>query len=189
MTPADDELMLLWQQGTSSAPDAAEVARLASRATMRRFDRLIARRNGVETVAAFGVLVFYGWRLAVGDDRLSNGLSVACVSFVIAYLWWQHRHDTVLDATADAEAYHAALLARLDRQVVLLRTVPYWYLLPLYVPPVLQGIALWSKSPPATVVFLAVVTAVYVGIGVLNVRIGVPRLLAERARLEALYQE
>lgn len=189
MTPADDELMLLWQQGTSRAPDAAEVARLAARASMRRFDRLIARRNLGETIAAIGVLLFFGWRLAAGDDRVANGASFGCVSFVIAYLWWQHRHETVLDATADAGAYHAALLARLDRQTSLLRTMPYWYLLPLYVPPVLQGAALWHKSPAGTIVFIVVVTAVYAAIGVLNVRVGVSRLLAERARLEALYQE
>jgi hypothetical protein len=189
MTGAEDELMLLWRQGTSSAPDPAEVARLAARASMRRFDRLIARRNVVETVAAFGVLVFFGWRLAAGDDRVSNGISVACVSFVIAYLWWQHRHEIALDTTADAEAYHAALLARLDRQIALLRTVPYWYLLPLYVPMILTGVPLWQKNAAATVAYFAVVTAVYVAIGVLNVRVGVPRLLAERARLQALYQE
>ena len=42
MTHADDELMQLWQQGVSNTPDAAEVARLAARASMRRFDRMIA---------------------------------------------------------------------------------------------------------------------------------------------------
>jgi hypothetical protein len=189
MMPADDELMLLWQQGASKTPDAAEVARLAARASMRRFDRLIARRNVVETVAACGVLLFFGWRLAAGDDRLANGLSFGCVSFVMAYLWWQHRRQAIVDATADAGAYRAALLARLDRQIGLLRTMPYWYLLPLYVPPVLQGAPLWHKSPAGTIVYFVVVTAVYVAIGVLNVRVGVARLLAERARLDALYQE
>jgi hypothetical protein len=189
MTPADDELMLLWQQGASNTPDAAEVARLAARASMRRFDRLVARRNVFETVAACGVLLFFGWRLAAGDDRVTNGVSFACVSFVMAYLWWQHRHETIVDATADAGAYHAALMARLDRQIGLLRTMPYWYLLPLYVPPVLQGAPLWPKSPAGAIVYLVVVTAVYVAIGVLNVRVGVARLRAERARLEALYQE
>jgi hypothetical protein len=186
---ADDELMLLWQQGASSTPDPAEVARLAARASMRRFDRLIARRNIIETVAAVGVLAWFGWNIATGYERLSNSVSFACVSFVIAYLWWQHRQAVVVDAAADAEAYHAALLARVDQQVALLRTVPVWYLLPLYVPPFLQGVSLWHKSPVATLVYFAFVTAVFVGIGVLNVRVGVGRLLAERARLEALYQE
>jgi hypothetical protein len=189
MTTVDDELMLLWQQGTSSTPDPAEVARLAARASMRRFDRLIARRNVVESAAAAGVLTWFGWSFAAGHDRVSNGVSFACVSFVIAYLWWQHRHAVVVDATASAEAYHAALLARLDQQIGLLRTVPYWYLLPLYVPVALQAVAVWPKSPAATVVFVVVTTGCYVAIGVLNVRIAGPRLRAERARLVALYQE
>jgi hypothetical protein len=170
-------------------PDPAEVARLAARASMRRFDRMISRRNVVESVAAAGVLAWFAWGIAAGQDRLANGVSFGCVSFVIAYLWWQHRHAIALDATADAEAYHAALLARLDRQIALTRTVPYWYLLPLYVPPVLQAVPLWHKSPAATIVYLAFVTAVYVALGVLNVRVGVARLMAERARLDALYQE
>lgn len=189
MSHPDDELMLLWQQGTSNTPDPAEVARLAARASMRRFDRMILRRNVVESVAAAGVLAYFGWEIVAGDERLRNAVSFACVSSVIAYLWWSHRHGVVLDATADAEAYHAALIAELDRQIALLRTVPYWYLLPLYVPPVLLAVPLWHKNPAATLVYLGVVTAIYVGIGVLNVRVGVARLLSERARLEALYQE
>jgi hypothetical protein len=189
MSHTDDELMLLWQQGVSSTPDAAEVARLAARASMGRFDRMISRRNVVESITATGLLVWFGWNVVTGYERVANAVSFACVSFVIAYLWWQHRHAIVLDATADAEAYHAALLARLDRQIALLRTVPFWYLLPLYVPPVLQAVAVWHKSPGVALAFLGVVTAIYVAVGVLNVRITRARLLAERARLDALYQE
>lgn len=185
----DDELMQLWQQGVSSTPDGAEVARLAARASMRRFARVVSRRNVIETLAAAGVLAFFGWRIALGHDRMANALSFASVSFVIAYLWWQHRHGTGLDPAADAEVYRVALIASLDRQVALLRTVWYWYLLPLYVPMVLQAIVLWEKSRAATLVFMAVVTAVYVGLGLLNTRVGIKHLLIERARLEALYQE
>lgn len=185
----DDELMQLWQQGVASVPDGAEVARLAARASMRRFDRLIARRNLVESLAAAGVMAFFGWNVAAGYNRAANAVSLACVAFVAAYLWWRHRHAVVLDPAASAEAYHGALIAGLDRQIALLRTVWYWYLLPLYVPPLLQAAFLWEKSRAATVVFLAAVTACYVGLGALNSRVGVRRLLAERARLEALYQE
>ena len=188
MTP-DDELMQLWQQGLSHTPDGAEVARLAARASMRRFDRLIARRNVVESVAAAGVMAFFGWNAAIGRHPVANGLSLACVAFVIAYLWWRHRGTVEPDPAATAEAYHAALIAGLDRQIDLLRTVWYWYLLPLYVPPVLQAAYLWEKSRAAAIVLLTVVTACYVGLGVLNTRIGIRRLLTERARLEALYQE
>ena len=185
----DDELMQLWQQGVSRAPDGAEVARLAARASMRRFDRLIARRNVVESLAAAAVMTFFGWNVAVGHDRAANAVSFVCVSFVIVYLWWRHRHTAALDPAADAEAYRSALVTGLDRQIDLLRTVWYWYLLPLYVPPVLQGVSLWEKSRAATILFMAVVTACYVGLGVLNTRVAVKRLLTERARLEALYQE
>lgn len=185
----DDELMQLWQQGVSSTPDGAEVARLAARASMRRFDRLIVRRNVIESLAAAGVLAFFGWNIAIGHDRVASTLSFACVSFVVAYLGWRHRHAVALDPAANAEAYHAALIAGLDRQIDLLRTAWYWYLLPLYVPPVLQGVSLWEKSRAATLVWMALVTAFYVGLGVLNARVVVKRLMTERTQLEALYQE
>jgi hypothetical protein len=185
----DDELMQLWQQGVSSTPDGTEVARLAARASMRRFDNLIARRNVIESLAAVGVMTFFGWNVAIGHDRVANALSFASVSFVIVYLWWRHRHTITLDPAADAEAYHSALVDGLDRQIDLLRTIWYWYLLPLYVPLVLQGMSLWGKSRAATIVFMTVVTAFYVGLGVLNARVAVKRLLIERARLEALYKE
>jgi hypothetical protein len=189
MTQPDDELMLLWQQGVADTPDRDEVARLAARASMRRFDGLIARRNVIETVAAAGVLAWFGWNIVANSDRLVYVVSFACVSFVIAYLWWKHRHVIVLDPTADAEAYHAALLQRLDQQIALLRTMPYWYLLPLYVPSCLQAVTLWPRGLAATLTSLAVLTALYLAVGYLNVRIGVARLRAERVRLEALYQE
>jgi hypothetical protein len=185
----DDELMQLWQQGVSSAPDGAEVARLAARASMRRFDRLIARRNLLESLAAAGVMAFFGWNVVAGSNRAASAVSFTCVSFVIVYLWWRHRHAIALDPAASAEAYHGALIAGLDRQIALLRTVWYWYLLPLYVPPVLQAVHLWEKSRAATIVLMTVVTACYVGLGVLNTRVVIRRLLTERARLEALYQE
>jgi hypothetical protein len=185
----DDELIAIWQQGVSTTPDGAEVARLAARASMRRFDRLIARRNVVESIAAAAVMTFFGWQFAVGHDRVASGLSIACVAFVIAYLWWRHWQSVELDPAASAEAYQAALIAGLDRQIELLQTVWYWYLLPLYVPPVLQAVSLWEKSRAAAVVLLAVVTTFYVGLGVLNTRVAVRKLLSERARLEALYQE
>jgi hypothetical protein len=189
MTQADDDLMLLWQQGVSEAPEPAEVARLAARASMRRFDRVVSRRNVVESLAAAVVLAWFGWNIAIGEHRLANAVSFGCVAFVVGYLWWYHRGARVPDAAADAAAFHAALLARLDRQIALLRTVRYWYLLPLFVPPVLTALAIWEKSRPAAVVFLVFVGALYVGLGVLNERVAVNRLLDERARLEALYRE
>jgi hypothetical protein len=188
MTP-DDELMQLWQQGVADAPDGAEVARLAARASMRRFDRVVARRNLLESITAAALMVFFGWLVVAGHHRVVNAVSFACVSFVVGYLWWRHRDAVAVDPAADAEAYHGALIAAIDRQIGLLRTVWYWYLLPLYVPLVLQGLSVWERSRAATIVFMTVVTAFYLGLGLLNTRVGVRRLLAERARLEALYQE
>ena len=189
MNPQGDELMLLWRQGTMGEPDPEEVARLAGRASMKRFDKVILRRNLAEYLAGVLLLIVFGWRIVAGENRLQNIVSIGCVAFVLVYLWWQHRHITPLDPAADASAYSAAMIARIDHQIRLLKGVRYWYLLPLYVPPVWQVFNRWQTSPAAAIVGFVVVTAAFVFVGFLNERVGVARLNAERDKIEALYKE
>ncbi len=184
-----DELMLLWQQGPSTGPDPEEVARLAGKATMKRFDNAIFKRNFAEYAAAFVLLVVFGWQAARGNHRFQNSVGFLCVAFVAAYLWWQHRRTPPLDVTADARSYQTAMLNRIDQQIRLLNTARYWYLLPLYIPPVWTTIATWQNSKAAAILMLAAVTAAYWLILRLNENFALPRLRAERTRIEALYKE
>jgi hypothetical protein len=185
-----DELMQLWRQGTSNDPDPDAVARLAARATMWRFDRVIFWRNAREYAAGLLLMGVFGWQFIVGTGRVRNGIAFACVAFVMGYLWWRHRDLPRPDPAADARAYQAVMLERVDRQLQLLRTVRYWYLLPLYVPPLMLSWDTWQRGRrvPA-VVALILVTVVYWLIARLNERFVVAMLLKERARIESLYQE
>lgn len=184
----DDELTLLWRQGTSAEPDPDEIARLAGRASMRRFDRRIFWRNLLEYAAGLFLLVTFARAIVIGDDRPLSLLAFVCIGFVMVYLWLQHRGLTPLDPSADARAYQAAMLARIDKQIRLLGTYRYWYLLPIYI------IFLWwfgsivRDHPLLAVLQLAVNTAVCVGAAWLNERWGVRKLRAERAKVEGLYE-
>jgi hypothetical protein len=184
-----DELMELWQEGASSEPDAGTVARLAALATTRRFDRAIFWRNLREYLAGLVLMGVFGTLAVAGESPLRNGVNFVCVSFVMGFLWWRHRDVPRPDPAADARAFQAVMLERVDRQLQLLRTVRYWYLLPLYIPCVLQAVEAGQRGHwGAAVAMMIVVTALYAFLARLNERQAVDVLLEERARIEALYR-
>ena len=120
---SDEELMRLWQ-GTNTSP--AESDRLAREILTRvwRFDRMIFRRNTRDYVAGGGLFVFFVGMWLIGRDRAGALIGLLSVSFVMLHLWWEHRHLQPLDPAADVAQYKAALLARIDTQIRLLRGVP-----------------------------------------------------------------
>jgi hypothetical protein len=103
----------------------------------------------------------------------STGVSMRSWTEVPAPATWKHR---------DVAAYKAALVARYNDQIRLLRNVPYWYLLPLDVPTLWVAAHIWRKSPAAAIVVLLAVLALYVGIGWLNVVLAVRGLRVARTK-------
>jgi hypothetical protein len=184
-----DELMLLWQQGVSQDPDPAEVARLAGRASMTRFDKAVARRNLREYVAFVLIFVFQIWRALWGREYAQATLTLTCAGFAMAYLWCHHRRIAPLDPAANARVYQTAMLARIDHQIRLLSTVRYWYLLPLYIPTLWTFVLTWQKSRVAAMLGWIVVTGLFVFLAWLNERVGVSVLRAKRQKIAALYAE
>jgi hypothetical protein len=184
----DDELTLLWKQGTSMEPDAAEISRLAGLASMKRFDRSISARNFGEYVAGLVLLLYFGWNLAVGGSVVFSLMAAGCVLVVLGALWWQHRDLRLLDPSVDAKAFHAAMVARIDKQLHLLGH-RFWYLMPLCIPffwGILSGTSDASANWPRD---LALLAALFAAAAWLNENWGVRRLREERARIERLYEE
>ena len=79
----DDELILLWQQGTSAEPNAEEVARLAARASMKRFDWIISRRNYREYAVSAVMLILFVSNFFHGDDRVLQAMALAMTCFYV----------------------------------------------------------------------------------------------------------
>jgi len=188
--PVADDLVRLWRESLLPSPDPERLANQLARLTLRRFDRLISWRNVREYAAALAVVGFGVWRFLAGDDLLQTGAIIFCAAFVAGYLWFQHRRLPRLDPTATARDYQAALLARIDRQIALLGGVRYWYLLPLYVPVLIQVAHAWqAHQRAAAVLMMVVVTALYAGLAYVNERLAVNYLKEERARVASLYED
>lgn len=184
----NDELMALWQESTRPAPDRTEIARLAGRAAMNRFDRAIRSRNLREYAAGFIVVAFFGWQLAHGRFVGLDLAAIAAVLFVLGFLWSHHRNIAPLDPTARASDYQAAMLSRIDSQIRLLSSIRYWYLLPFYVPIVWVTVLVSRRSLVVAGLFFVLSTLLYAAIAWLNEKIGVRHLIRQRAQIEALLE-
>jgi len=183
-----DDLLRLWQDTTLPRHDPEQLARRVARLKLARFGRMIAFRNAREYVAIVGVVMWATWQMMAGGDRVAAGLAIAGALFVGGCLWWQHRQDPPLDPAMSARDYQIALLQRIDRQIHLLRRARYWYFLPLSLPSLWIAALNWNRRPAGTLLFLAIVAAIFL-VGVwLNEMAVVFYLRKERARVQSLYE-
>jgi hypothetical protein len=181
----DNELMHLWQQDPALAADAERLARVVM-ARVWRFDQQIIWRNVREYAAGLVLMVVFGGQIALDDDRIGGAIGLGCVGFVMTYMWWKHRHLQPLDPAADLAAYRGALLQRVDDQIRLLRSVPYWYLLPLFLPGLWLAISRFPDVGWMVLAPLGVLVAIYAFLGWLNVKVAVGGLRAARDEIDAI---
>jgi|EndMetStandDraft_5_1072996.scaffolds.fasta_scaffold05070_3 hypothetical protein len=184
----EDDWMQLWQGHMDAGPDPELQARLLL-TQVWRFDHKVFWRNFREYAVGLVLLVIFAGQVILGPDRRTGAVGFACVAFVLLYLWWKHRRLGPLDPTADIATYRAALLERYDAQIRLLRTMPYWYLMPLFVPMLSVAASAWHRSPGAVWAVLAVTAAAYLFIAWLNVRVGVGVLLSARTKIESMFPQ
>ncbi len=185
LRPTDEDWAGLWQGHVAPGEDPERIARRIM-AQVWRFDHTLFRRNAREYGAGIVLLVVFLGQLVMGNDRIGALVGICSVGFVMGYLWWKHRGLRPLDPAADGIAYKAALLARLDDQIRLLRSVTNWYLLPLSLPTLWQAVHVWQKSSWAAVASLVVVAAVFAFVRWLNLTAGVNALLAARTNIESM---
>lgn len=197
---SQDKLRQVWQEITFSQPgDPAEIARTIAH-TVRQFDRKSFWRNFREYAACGVMAIVFVGSAAFGYERIVPVplIGLAAVSFVMGYLWWKHRDLKALDPSADASGYKAALLARYDRQIRLLRGARYWYFFPLYVWILAATVVNALHRPPrlsplahviTVAVSLVVVTAVFIWLARLNHRYASGRLAEAKKRAESLFSE
>jgi hypothetical protein len=189
----DDNLLRLWQETRLAAPDPERLARSVGRIALLGFDRRLRVQDLREYVGFLLIFAFFTVQWVIGGaafNWIQAALAIGGALFVISYLFWRHRRLlTPLDPSASGRAYHAALLARIDGQLQLVKSLRYWYLLPLY-PPVLWTVAsTWERNRAAAAAGFVVMTAAYVAVAWLSARYEVRRLTAQRRELESLYTE
>jgi hypothetical protein len=193
-----DELSELWcSQSYSSATSKEELMTLVQRKA-RQFDRLIFVRNVLESVSALAVTVMFAAMAARTPDPLQRiGLLIVAASglWIIVFLLRYGRASAPADPAQELSRYRRALVERYDREIRLLKSVKYWYLLPPWIGLLIgstgamlhefrDGRFGWRDFTPP-----AFYTAFFVLVWWFNEGYGVARLRAERARVLALAQE
>jgi hypothetical protein len=186
----EKEIIQMWKETTLPHPfDPHQLANeIAAKVT--KFDRTVYWRNFRE-YAAGGFMI--AWFLWLSGDRSKWNLTIPgllAVSFVMLYLWRSHRkRRQALDPAIDLNSYRAALLERYDRQIRLLSTVKYWYVLPLYAWMVSVGIMVPVNLPGGAPAYFTAITLFAAFIVWLNESYGVRKLRAARDNAAKLTEQ
>lgn len=133
MTPTD-ELRQLWQSDINEAINQRELL-LQVKQKQRAFNRRIRGRDLRESIGGLLVtLLFGGFALRGGTatNLVADIWLAGCGLWIVFYL---RRYSGLSRTPAPDQSlasYRAELLASYDRQIRLLKTVKYWYILPIW---------------------------------------------------------
>jgi hypothetical protein len=201
-----EEFQKVWSTQPSPAPRAAtsnptpeDVALLNRvRADARRFDRTIFWRDTREILAAFFVSAVFariGWNAHLESSAswpcwLAAALPLGVAIYLLIYRLRHHRPRPAPSAAILDELDHS--LARLRHQARLLRTVFWWYLLPLGMSGALLALQIFLYAPTplpvrifAAITALSIIALVHIWVARLNHRALKTQLEPRIAELES----
>ena len=155
------------------------------------FDRKIRQRDWRESIAAVVVALFFGALAWLESSLLVTAGTLLIVAGCVFIFWHLRRTRTRFAAPESAEPVKQRLLRerdKLDAQIRLLKSVLWWYIMPL-----LTGVLLvtvgdngWSTF---TIVYGSVVIVGAVGIYMMNQRAVRNDLIPRRERLSELLDQ
>lgn len=194
MNSSWNDLQDLWTQQPAPAPDTqALLAWVEIRANS--FDRAIRRRNRLELAAALIIAIVF----AIGGIQEQSTLTrigyfwTAASGLWISYFITRHAGNSAAPSPDQSLAgYREALLRSYDRQLQVLRSVKYWYLMPPYIGMTILSAGRWQsllpgQSPAGVIALMAGTTALYLATWWLN-EVRAARYL-QKARRELLAAE
>jgi hypothetical protein len=187
---SNDELRDLWQQSAGEPARTGEDMLTLVIEKTRKMDRQIASRNARECLAAAAVTIFFGW-LAIWHaptaiERIGWTITALSGIWIAFYILRFGKGPGQPDRTASVMAYASVLAENYERQIRLLRSVKYWYLLPIWVGMAIGMTGVWLRlHTPAWVlaVKLGSVTATFAFVWALNEWWGVRYLKRLKAEL------
>ncbi len=191
MKPLSDDLRELWQSDPGVGGPNEQELLLQLKERRRVFDRVIRGRDLRESVGGLLVtVIFAGFALRGGSAMiLAADLWLAgCGLWVVFYL---RRYSGLSRTPAPDQSlasYRAELLDRYDRQIRLLKTAKYWYVLPFWLGMMLLE---FSRSTHDISFFAGVtfMTGILAVVWWLNEGPGVRHLRRKREELAALVGE
>jgi hypothetical protein len=182
-----DRLRDGWRQegdGTMRRPEQEELAMIRARAL--ELDRIVRRRDRLETAVALLLLPLFAWLSVVGRFELSRlGAALIAISCVIIPLRLKWARRAPPDPGQPTTRVLEQELARVRAQQRLLGSVLWWYLAPLGVGVVLF-VAGASPSPWLTGAYAALVAAFFAWLWRLNRRAVRDELTPRARELETL---
>src|SRR5579864_4015145 len=132
----DDALRKLWQEQTFTAPpglpDTEQIAVVKRK--MKRFDKTLFWRDCREVAACLLVVGWFGSELFRNhslEAQLGCWLLILSGIFIAAKLILSRRRVPPAEPSASLEEATGAEIRKVDVQIDLLRSVWWWYLLPL----------------------------------------------------------
>lgn len=194
----EDELQKLWKSqppcGSVKGNDMLEVVQKK----MQKFDRMIAMRNRLECIAAAAVVIFFTWTafhtpnavMKVGSLIVAGG-----AAWIIFYMLRYGKANKTVDPSENLANYTQALVGRYDHQIRLLKSVKYWYLLPMYIGLLIMSLGISIQTAQAGIpvwvdlIGPAICTIVFGIIWWLNEVPAVRRLRSERAQLLSIMNQ
>jgi len=192
MNESYDELRAIWSSPGAPSMDVDRIVRDVQQKS-NEFKRMITFRDWREMAGgALVAVIFLAFAAAAGDSFVRAGhLWTAASGLWIAFYIRRYsllRRDP--PRNQPSSAYRQALLDSYTRQIALLKTVKYWYLLPLWLG--LTGVALaqWRSGGnwTACLVSIAVPTVIFAFLWWLNESPGVRYLQRKQAELASLIQ-
>lgn len=187
----DDALKQMWQgqrfETLPALPDAAQIAAMKTR--MKDFDQTISGRDYVEVAACIFIVGWFGWDLLFRNN--STLTQAGCVVLIVSavFIAWKliGSKRRIPKAKPSAPIFEAVKveLQKVENQIGLLKSVAWWYLLPLLVGVMMCS---WggSGNVPSKLVYSAFVLALYAFIYWLNQRAVRNNLLPLKRELASL---
>jgi hypothetical protein len=194
----DYDLEQLWRSQPVSPALKGEDMRKIVLQKMEKFDRKVHTRNRSEViVAGLTAMAFsyFVWAQQNSLARLGAAIVVASLIWIVFYIL--RRGTGPVDPNPDQSlaGYRSALVSKIDYQIRLLRSVKYWYLLPMYVG-LLTLSAGWLQDRAAVggltgkdAIGPVIYTVIFGGIWWLNEVYAVRKLRAWREQLASGAQE
>lgn len=175
---AFDDMQAVWQSTSDTPPHLGPTQRADLFEEAERFDRTIRWRDRREYAGVAGIAFVAVW-IGVGASpvkQLGAALMVVGAIVAVARLWQAQRR--VPPPAPDLPAVDALRqsLARVEIQIDLLRSVLWWYLLPISIGPLLivaTGIVRRVHSLPDDASLWATAGAIGVGLVALGLIVGV----------------
>lgn len=194
----EDELQKLWKsQPPCGSVKGNEMLEIVEK-RMQKFDRMITMRNRLECIAAAAVVIFFTWTAFHTPNVVMKGGSLVVAggaAWIIFYMLRYGKAKPAVDPSDNLANYTQALVGRYDHQIRLLKSVKYWYLLPMYIGLLIMSVGIAIQTAQAGIpvwvdlIGPAICTIVFGIIWWLNEVPAVRRLRSERAQLLSITKQ